>query len=1356
MLSLLSCLTNGPSSRIHFLHNYSLLLYHDVDTILLFNSESLQLLRVLLFNQAFPSHRHPIEHLAVGPAMNLIFASSHNKIAAWTLTMSPEGVVARVHSSLTLPPSSTVSALSCSSGLLAVGSDESMAVYTLILENDLPVWSEKWCTEDIATPSVIHFSPSLMYIAAITMQDTVLRLYSTTTGQEAQLIPHPRPLTDIYWRHSEQSSRDDLILYTITRDSTLRIFLPVLDDPMHLQLHASLDLSFSHVSANRTSNYEDSQVFILDRDILSSFLRAQQSADEKNDGQGRQVKELLEQGWDVFLRHLFNGSVVITAVANVDRRPPTLLQHFTLQHTAPNVLPSHDDSHPPQHLHIVPRKDASKLNLISTNPLAVYHLDLLSLIFPSEEQPQAPALRLAARINPGSDFDSRNIDSNEKAQIKLIRTPEGRGFALLSNHNGNAETWSVTGDDPPTFRKTGAAQGVDLIVSLDQGSSFALYSRSSNTLTLRCAHSATPHSPCSNLSLEVPELSKLFTLPRNTYSTSSVTSKQTGAELIFGITSKNEIAIFNVFGDSSHQNSCAVTLQSLSTIPQPDIAQVVAVDPMAWSFRTAFHHSSTDVLLTIDVSGELAFWVPYTEESNTTSWKCTSRVKTGKRDVKMVACSSSKKSVLVVASEDGSEELTIWDSRESSFSSGLEYQTIYSSPINDLDWSATPDGQSILAVGFEHHVDLLCQQRKSYFNDDPDWAVTWRVDSSRITPLSIDDSVWLAGGTLLIAAGPQLFVYGQSLEKDSQQDASLFQEVARQNGPLPDWHPQMILQCLLWGKVELVKEIIVRLMDTVETRIPFEPIPTERYLTSNTQLSGGPKKQRYNTLFNTSEPKDEEEERFSRKNVSKLILELKNSRLPHLSSSEQAHLQSLVEATLEVDEQRRSLDSNGLRYVSSMWSFYALNRIATTPPSSTGVSNAMSIKHGKRERLRYRDMIWGFYSESQDIIMNEAARSCQDGKMLWSDARALGVPIWLNSVDALKAQLEVIARNEYMQGDLRDPTACSLFYFALRKVKLVHGLWRQASWHKECPLMMKFLSNDFSQPRWRTAALKNAFALLGKRRFEYAAAFFLLGGSLKDAVNVCVRNLDDFQLGVAIARVMEQGDEGPVLRDVLTTSVLPIAFKKGNRWLANWAFWLLHRRDLAVRVLLAPLHDIASALDIVIGEVKESPYDDTSLALLFSQLRSKTLQAAKGASEISGAAEWSFILQIARVFCRMGCHVLALDLVRSWTFEPPPPPVQLPTLGVTHSPVYRPVFGSHVRRRSSILIDMEVASLPTTRPTSPEPSKHSFHAVSTVKEDEGVNGAMPKPEPARTGIGNLMKTAKHDVQAPEFDMGAFF
>jgi hypothetical protein len=88
-----------------------------------------------------------------------------------------------------------------------------------------------------------------------------------------------------------------------------------------------------------------------------------------------------------------------------------------------------------------------------------------------------------------------------------------------------------------------------------------------------------------------------------------------------------------------------------------------------------------------------------------------------------------------------------------------------------------------------------------------------------------------------------------------------------------------------------------------------------------------------------------------------------------------------------------------------------------------------------------------------------------------------------------KSQMESVARNEYMAGDARDPVACSLFYFALGKHKLVHGLWRQAAWHKEQAAMLKFLANDFSQARWRTAANKNAFALLSKRRFGLSFLF---------------------------------------------------------------------------------------------------------------------------------------------------------------------------------------------------------------------------------------------------------------------------
>jgi hypothetical protein len=84
---------------------------------------------------------------------------------------------------------------------------------------------------------------------------------------------------------------------------------------------------------------------------------------------------------------------------------------------------------------------------------------------------------------------------------------------------------------------------------------------------------------------------------------------------------------------------------------------------------------------------------------------------------------------------------------------------------------------------------------------------------------------------------------------------------------------------------------------------------------------------------------------------------------------------------------------------------------------------------------------------------------------------------------------------------------------------------------------------------------------------EYAAAFFLLADCLKDAVNVCLNQLNDIQLAIAVARVYE-GDSGPVLRELLEERVLPQAAREGNRWLATWTFWMLNRRDMAVRTLV--------------------------------------------------------------------------------------------------------------------------------------------------------------------------------------------
>lgn len=88
---------------------------------------------------------------------------------------------------------------------------------------------------------------------------------------------------------------------------------------------------------------------------------------------------------------------------------------------------------------------------------------------------------------------------------------------------------------------------------------------------------------------------------------------------------------------------------------------------------------------------------------------------------------------------------------------------------------------------------------------------------------------------------------------------------------------------------------------------------------------------------------------------------------------------------------------------------------------------------------------------------------------------------------------------------------------------------------------------------------------------EYAAAFFLLADHLHDAVQVCLNQLKDMQLAITISRVYE-GDDGPVLRRLLQDTVLPLAAQEGNRWLAAWAFWMLGRKDVAVRALIVGLN----------------------------------------------------------------------------------------------------------------------------------------------------------------------------------------
>ena len=116
--------------------------------------------------------------------------------------------------------------------------------------------------------------------------------------------------------------RPDLTLYTLTSDSTLRIFHPVLDAPQRLQLHAALDAT-SFLLSPLASDTPGSYIFPLDRQVLSQTLTSildnppilsnNDPSDENNRRQ--KLEEIRDQDWDLFLRIMEDGSIVIRGVA---------------------------------------------------------------------------------------------------------------------------------------------------------------------------------------------------------------------------------------------------------------------------------------------------------------------------------------------------------------------------------------------------------------------------------------------------------------------------------------------------------------------------------------------------------------------------------------------------------------------------------------------------------------------------------------------------------------------------------------------------------------------------------------------------------------------------------------------------------------------------------------------------------------------------------------------------------------------------------------------------------------------------------------------------------------------------------
>jgi hypothetical protein len=215
--------------------------------------------------------------------------------------------------------------------------------------------------------------------------------------------------------------------------------------------------------------------------------------------------------------------------------------------------------------------------------------------------------------------------------------------------------------------------------------------------------------------------------------------------------------------------------------------------------------------------------------------------------------------------------------------------------------------------------------------------------------------------------------------------------------------------------------------------------------------------------------------------------------------------------------------------------------------------------------------------------------------------------MWVKSADTLKKVFEDSAKVAFQAS--KKIESCTLAYVVLGKAKLLSALHKQNVAKDANVKMVDFYARDFNDAKNKAAANKNAFVLLGKSEYLRAVGFFVLGGNLTDAVGVAIKNLSDVHLAVLLCRCIE-GDEGPLLKQVVSDSLVPQLINDSEYLLASVLLW----RTKRVAEAYALLFDPKTSHKLSLAKADEQP-------------------SGSGARHASFSPTWYYLL------CEMRCKV---------------------------------------------------------------------------------------------------------------------
>ncbi|KAJ3427220.1 rabconnectin-3a [Anaeramoeba flamelloides] len=182
----------------------------------------------------------------------------------------------------------------------------------------------------------------------------------------------------------------------------------------------------------------------------------------------------------------------------------------------------------------------------------------------------------------------------------------------------------------------------------------------------------------------------------------------------------------------------------------------------------------------------------------------------------------------------------------------------------------------------------------------------------------------------------------------------------------------------------------------------------------------------------------------------------------------------------------------------------------------------------------------------------------------WENLSKLGIAYWINDKQFLMKLIDKIASAQYKIK--QDPEDAALFYLILGKKVVLKKLYKFSN----NPRVENFLDNNFNTKKWKSAAQKNAYALLSKKRFLLSAAFFVLANQIEDAINIIIKKIGDYQLAFLLVRILmiKNNNNNLQIYDKVLNSIFEISKKEKNIWLTSLIHWLKKDYKKSIKCLL--------------------------------------------------------------------------------------------------------------------------------------------------------------------------------------------